>query len=233
MPAQLPEVSGSGRSGNPAAPAAVNGTVERERESASKTSGLVQATEQLRGVERYLGSMTEKNAQLSEINRSLKTRLDNSNRLLEEARTVNLYLSWQLERGKKRSWEESQQTEGEMTALKATRDYYKGRLDMCQLELKRLKRQAPPEVGDPIAEPVTKVSERHLVPTTADNQVKAAPEKEKGKESNVRPRNIREASIASGRLNVEVFTVVGNDDLLENQSLSRVLAFETLPFGKP
>lgn len=108
--------------------------------------------------------MTEKNTQLSEINRSLKPRLDNSNRLLEEAKTVNLDLGWQLERDKKRSWEESQQTEGEMTALKATRDYYKGRLDMCQLENKRLKRQAPPEAGDPIVEPVsnTKVSERHL-----------------------------------------------------------------------
>lgn len=51
--------------------------------------------------------MAEKNAQLVEMNKSLKCRLDNSNRLLEEATTEHDALVWQSKRDNKRSWDES------------------------------------------------------------------------------------------------------------------------------
>lgn len=141
---------------------------------------------------RQIGNLTEKNAQFSEMNRSLKNRLDSSNRLLEEAKTTNLDLHWQLDRDKKRSWEEVQQMDSEMTALKATRDYYKGRLDICQLENKRLKRNGVGTVDEPTAVTVTCPSGLPLQTTTSPNQVKSAVEESKDKNGTARPRNGRE-----------------------------------------
>ncbi|KAJ9115198.1 hypothetical protein QFC20_001065 [Naganishia adeliensis] len=166
------------------------------------------------------------------MNRSLKNRLDSSNRLLEEAKTTNLDLHWQLDRDKKRSWEEVQRMDSEMTALKATRDYYKGRLDICQLENKRLKRNGVGTVDEPTAVTVTCPSGLPLQTTTSPNQVKSAVEESKDKNGTARPRNGREASLAP-KLNGSAVPIQDEDDLGDEASLSRVLAFETLPYGKP
>ncbi|KAJ9096485.1 hypothetical protein QFC20_006428 [Naganishia adeliensis] len=223
-----------------------------DKDHQSKLSGHAQVTEQLRGallsknlhrkrtdridqipgIETYIGDLTEKNAQLCEINRSLKNRLDSSNRLLEEAKTTNLHLHWQLERDKKRSWEEAQQMDSEMIAVKATRDYYKGRLDICQLENKRLKRIPVAEVDQQAAETATRATAIPLQAITSPNQGKPAAEENKDKNSTGRPRNGREASPTS-MLNAGTDPIHEEDDLGDDESLSRVLAFETLPYGKP
>jgi hypothetical protein len=117
MPGPSSEASGSGRTGIQAAPTPIIAAVGRDRDTASRAGGLVQAAEQPRGERtrilrpRYhtdslgarcrticrfqshlrklsavlliqnlsdleqLASMTENNAQLNEMNRSLKTRL--------------------------------------------------------------------------------------------------------------------------------------------------------------
>lgn len=152
--------------------------------------------------------MTEKNAQLCEINRSLKDRLDSSNRLLEEAKTTNLDLDWQLERDKKRSWEQAQQMDSELTALKATRDYYKGRLDICQLENKRLKRNGTGAVEEPAAAITTRSSALPLQTSMSPNQVKSPAEESKDKTSNAKPRNPREGESFHGHCRRVILTMI-------------------------
>jgi hypothetical protein len=77
------------------------------------------------------------------MNKALKARLDESNRLVEEGKTQRIDLEWQLEREKKRSHDAAVKEEIDSTTLKAARDYYKGQMDMKELELKKLKRNAP------------------------------------------------------------------------------------------
>lgn len=82
--------------------------------------------------------------------------------------------------------------DSEMTALKATRDYYKGRLDICQLENKRLKRNGVGTIDEPAAVTATRPSGVPLQATTSPNQVKSVVEEGKDKNGPVRPRNGRE-----------------------------------------
>ncbi|KAJ9097483.1 hypothetical protein QFC19_006753 [Naganishia cerealis] len=70
-------------------------------------------------------SLSERNDQLSEINKNLQTRLNTTTSLLQEAHTLSSDLQWQIDTGKKSNREALQKAEEQITALQATRDHYK------------------------------------------------------------------------------------------------------------